>query len=228
MFGFEILSLGTMAILASSRPECIMPQRTRINVVPRTEKVKFDFNQSLAQIQSHETDTIDPHSFGGSSVMQGYMNGSIKVAPRVKLGTKTWPSLGAGCVWYDVIDVGLEIDPTIVIAKEVARDRCMKNAVVEHEMKHVNVDRAIVNEYAQTMGRKIFDALSERGFKSEVVRLSSMDAVVQRMQDTVFQVVDLEYRKMELDRLERQRAIDSREEYERVSNLCEGFKRPLQ
>ncbi len=225
MFGFDPLIIGSLAVLAGGAPSCEMPKGTEINVTPKTLKVKYDYTQSLENIQKVKSDTIDPHGFGGYSITQGYMRGGIKLAPQVKLKYITYERQGLACIWYDSIDVTLEIDPTIVIAREVHQDRCMHGAVLEHEMKHVKVDRKIVNKYASLMGKKLYEGLSERGFKSGLIRASGTQEVMKRMQETVYEIVKHEYRKLELERIDLQRAIDSKGEYDRVSAICPGFKK---
>ena len=126
------------------------------------------------------------------------------------------------CIWYDKIDLKIEISPEIVIAKEVAEDPCRYKVTKEHELKHVMVDRKIVNKYAKTMGQKLFDGLKSRGFMVGPVKAERAQAVAQRMQETVGQLIEWEYKKMEIERAEKQQAVDSLEEYERVGNACKG------
>lgn len=224
MLGIDVLGAGSMLILAAAQPlTCSMPAPTKINVIPVTKEVKKDTTQTLAQIQNVPMDTIDPHSFGGTTFTQGYMKGSIAMTPEVKLSYKEFPDYGAVCLWYESVTIKIEIDPTIVIAKEVAKDPCMGKAVLEHEMKHVKADRAIVNKYAKIIGQKVYDALKERGFQSDIMRVADAKAMAERMQQTVFQVTEHEYKKMDLERTDVQRAIDSRAEYDRVSALCPAF-----
>lgn len=227
MLGVDPLTIGSLMVLAAGGGglKCEMPKGTAINVTPKTLDVKYDYSQTLAQLQKHQTDTIDPHGFGGMSVTQGFMRGGIKLAPSVKLSYLTYEREGAACLWYDEINVVLEIDPTIVIAKEVYEDRCMHSAVRYHELKHVKVDRKIVNKYAKIMGQKLYEGLKSRGFKSGLIPVSSTEAVSKRMQETVYQIVEHEYRKMELERIDLQRAVDSKQEYDSVSAKCPDFRK---
>lgn len=225
MLPFDPVTVGSLMLLAAGGGlQCELPKGTAINVTPKTLDVRYDYSESLSQIQKVKSDTIDPHGFGGISITQGFMRGVIKMVPKIHMSYKSSQAQGIGCVWYDKIDVVIEIDPTIVIANEVYQDRCMHKAVREHELKHVKVDRQIVNKYAKIIGKKLYQELNNRGFISGIIPLSSMHNVKQRMQDTVYQVVKHEYRKMELERIDLQRAVDSKEEYERVSAKCPEFK----
>ncbi len=224
MLGIDFLTAGTLLIMANTQNElCKMPAPTQINVKPISKKLRYDTKQSLKQIQKVQTDTINPHGFGGVSYTQAYMNGQIKIVPNVEISDVENPDRGYACLWYTKININIEIDPEIVIAREVYRDRCMREAVIGHEKKHVKVDRKIVNKYARTMGNKIYEGLKERGFMAGPIRIEDKDAVVARMQRTVGQLLENEYKRMLLDRTEMQQAVDSRAEYERVDAMCPNF-----
>ena len=214
---------GSLLILAGAKPQCEMPKLTEINVRPFAQELKYDYSQGMDQLQGQASGTIDPYSFHGVTRTQGLMKGAITLKQEVKLDYQTFPRYGAACIWYDEINIDIEIDPTIVIAKEVYKDRCMYHAVLEHEMKHVNEDRRVVSEYAQIIAQKVYKALKERGFKSGIVKAEHAQEIATRMQTVVYQTVEHEYKKLELDRAERQRAIDNIQEYERVSAECPDY-----
>ncbi len=222
---FDPLSAAALLILAASPAKiCEVPKPAEIRVIPSSQEVAYDYSQTLADLQGTATDTIDPHSFNGISVTQGYMKGGIRLKPKVTYGNKYLPSYRAYCVWYDTITIELEIDPMIVIAKEVRDDLCMRKAVKEHELKHVMVDRKIVNKYAKSMGQAIYGELGQRGFAGGPVEAGMAQKLVDRMSKTVFQIVEHEYKKMDIERLEAQRAVDNLEEYQGVAAKCPDFR----
>lgn len=225
MFGFDPLTISSMLILAgSSKSLCTMTQPTKINVLPATAKVQFITNQSLAELQQHQTDTINPYGYDSKSYTQGFARGKISMRTEVKLDHEFLPRYGAACIWYDEITVKFDVDPDIFIAKEVYEDRCMRKAVVGHEMKHVNTDRKVVNKYAKRIGKKLYAELKNRGFIGGPFKAEDAQQIAERMQRTVIQIVELEQKRMELDRRDMQGAVDSLEEYERVDALCPDWK----
>ena len=221
---FDPLVASSLFVLASTDPICQMPKPTEINVKPSTQSVQVITNKTLAEMQMQQIDTINPHSFGGISVTQGYAEGKIKMQAEIRLGTQTVYGGQAGCVWYDSVNINFTIDPFIYIAEEVNKDRCMRKAVLEHEMKHVNVDKKIVNKYAQQVGRKVYDGLKTRGFIAGPVRAEDIQATAERMKATISQIVDLEMKRLEIDRADMQAQVDTKEEYDRVGALCPDFK----
>ena len=183
--------------------------------------MKFDFTQTLDEIQGSASGTINPYGFHRTTRTQGFMKGGILMSPKVALGGAVDQKTGNICLWYEAVDLRIEIDPEVVIAKEVHADPCTRKAVLDHEMKHVFADRQIVNKYAKLMGKRIYEALQQRGFVVGPIPASSQKDVAIRMQETVFQVVSKERRRMRIDREDLQSSIDSLEEYNRVSALCQ-------
>lgn len=221
---FDPVVMSSLLVLASGQEICTMPKPAEINVSPQTEKVKFVTGKSLAELQKQQIDTINPHSFNGISVTQGYAAGKISMEATVSLGFQSVLRNQGLCVWYDKINVKFHVEPEIYIAREVHNDRCMGKAVLDHEMKHVNVDKQIVNKYSQMIGQKIFDGLTQRGFKAGPIKPGDKDLVAQRMSDTVQQIIDVEMKRLELDRIDMQSAVDTKEEYDRVAAQCPEFE----
>ena len=237
MLGFDLLTAGTLLTLAAAQPQssalsaqenpCPLVKTTQINVKPATEDVHYDSSKTLAQLQGTHIDTINPYDFSGVTSLQGFMKGNIAIKQNIRIGRQFQPALGAYCLWYDTIGVDIQISPTIVIAKEVYNDPCLRPVTIEHELRHVNVDRQIVNKYAKIIGQKIYAALQERGFRAHPVPEEYVQSMNERMGTVVAQVIKLENDKMQLERLETQRAVDSWQEYERMSKLCPASRDKL-
>ena len=225
MFGIDPVTLSSLLILAGSNVSCPVHDPTEINIIPRTEKVKYDRSQTLKEIQQYSTDTVDPYGFHGTTITQGFMKGRIQLEHRIKFGQSINKGYGFACVWYKDITVKLHIDPTIVIAKELYKDKCMRKAILAHELKHVRVDREIVNKYARSMGNKLMKELKSRGFSAGPLQIDRAQGVSQKMQHVVDQILELEYDKMGIERRERQREVDSLEEYNSVDDKCPGFEK---
>ncbi|GJL84257.1 MAG: hypothetical protein DHS20C02_00320 [Micavibrio sp.] len=202
-----------------------MPAPAKINVIPKAEETKYDYSQTMAELQQYSIDTIDPYGFHGVSATQGFMRGGVKMLPQVKLGHKFFPKYGnAACIWYESIDITITLDPTIVLAKEIYKDKCMRKAVGDHEREHVKIDRMMANKYSKIMGRKVYDALAERGFIAGPVSPDQAQGMADRMQKVVQQIVAHEFKKMDLERIEKQRDFDNLGEYESVSAQCPKFE----
>jgi hypothetical protein len=226
MIGIDPLVMTSLLVLASGGKTLACPDHepTQINVQPVTEEVQYDYSQGLKALQGYSMDTVDPYSFHGQTVTQGFMKGGVSLEQKLEFGQALMKRYGAACVWYDTITVKIKIDPTIVIASELYKDPCMKKAVIGHELKHVRVDREIVNKYARVMGKKLFSELKSRGFEAGPFPAEDMEGIMSKMQRVVKQILEFEVQKMSIERTEKQRDVDSLDEYNRVDELCPAFK----
>lgn len=230
-----MLRLGLITLLSfliatqarAAEPRCSLPAPTKIDIDVRSEKLKYDVSRPMAALQGIDTNTIDPYgTHNGTSVTQGYMEGGVNVASSASVGTLVYPGKRVGCVWFDTVEVTLTVDPTIVLAKEVNADKCMRSAVLAHEKKHVNVDRRVLNLYAEKLGKNLHAALEKQGFIIGPIPESTIENTAKAMQRHVFKIVEREREKMDAERMKRQQAVDTKEEYDKVSALCPDFKAP--
>lgn len=224
MFGIDPVTAGTLLILAAGGGVCDMAPRTKINVTPTTQSVNFVTDIPLAEMQKTKTDTINPHSFNGVSITQGYAKGEISMRTRVSMGGEKIHGSPAACLWYKEITIDFEMDPNVYIAKEVHRDPCMRRAVTDHEMKHVNTDKLLINKFSHHIAQTMYRELKDRGFVAGPVRLEDVEDIADRMKQTVLQIVKREQKRFELDRMDMQGKVDSKEEYDRVAAQCPNFR----
>lgn len=217
-----------LALLTMPAMACELPRAVKINIVPVTEEVEFDYSQTLADIQGQAAGAHNPFGFHTPTYTQGFMLGDIMMEPSVKLGGYTQPSKGTSCLWFDTININVKIDPKIVMAKEVYEDECTRKSIYKHEMKHVKADRAMVNEFSHILGDKIYKELKSKGLVAGPFPSSEKDIVTKKMQDTVFALVKDEYKWMAEERGRAQASIDNIEEYERVSAECPVAQKRLE
>jgi hypothetical protein len=223
MIVFDPIILGSLLVLASSNPSCDMPKPTEIDVLPVSSSVKYDYSKRLKDIQNQAMTTSNPYGDEAKSYTQGFMKGLIKIEPEVSLGYMRYTRSGLACIWYDKINIEISVKPTIVIGREIYKDKCMKSAVITHEKKHVNADRKIVNKYSKIMGREVYKAIKSKGFKSSIIKSSEIKNVRDEMNQIVFNVVNSVHKNMEKERVRVQQAIDTREEYKYVASKCPNF-----
>lgn len=224
---FDPLILPSLVILASTKKEpCTPAKAPKINVIPKTDGVEYDYRQALSNIQSVQMSTPDPYGVHSASITQGFMQGQITAEQEITFDYHKIRGQDH-CLYYNEINVKIEIDPKIVIAREIKRDRCMFPAVLDHEMKHVNADRAVVNRAARNMGNRIYKTIKDNGM-TRIVQHDNAEKTMQDMANLVLEVIEDEYNAMQLDRHDVQSGIDTREEYDRVAALCPEFNKSKQ
>ncbi len=220
---FEPLTASALLILAGASPECKLDKPTQIHVTPITKKTEYNYSRSLKDIQSVELTSPDPYGVHSLSITQGFMEGQIRMERTVALDYNLVNRGKEACIWYKDINVTIEITPTITIAREIKRDKCMFAAVLEHEKKHVYTDRQVVNDAAIAVAQRVYDKIKQDGFVYGPVKQKEAQPLATKLQQEIMKITEEEYMKMALDRNQRQQLIDSREEYDRVSALCPDF-----
>ncbi len=229
---FIAIIFGGMSVFISAHAQkggqpCTSPTPTKINVIPQTKEVEYDYSLNLAQLQREQSDTVNPFGFRQKTQTRGLMRGTIRLEnPDIKFGLRNVGAKGEHvCAWFEKVDIKLMINPVIVIAKEVAADSCMHKVVKTHELEHVNIDRQIVNKYSRIMGNEVNKALKQRGYAGGPVLAGKELELVNSMGEIVSGILAHQQKKMNRERVERQQALDSLDEYESISRQCPEFNR---
>jgi len=208
-------------LTSSGQPPVTCPSKEAgtVNIIWSSDAVKYDFTQSQAQLDRKEIDTENPYDRSVKTHVGGLMNGGISIKSSVEVATMTYPRSQVTCQWIAKIDLTIAIDPTIYIAKEHKKGSCKHQAILEHEMKHVYVDREVVKEYAPRIKRHLEQAILKVGIvgpKPERRAAEFHKKILDYMEARLKETTDHMYQ----DRRQRQQAVDSLEEYQRVSRLC--------
>ena len=132
------------------------------------------------------------------------------------------PNTGLYCLWYRKIDLQITLQPKIYVAKEFTQDGC-REAILEHEQKHVVVDRLLINKYAKKVGLELSQTISHIGAEGP---FQLRDALITRrkMIGAVKKIVQEEQEEHVKELNKRQNEIDSLEEYQAVSAHCQDVR----
>lgn len=223
MFGLDFIFAGGLMILTGGMAApvtCPAKEAGKVNIIWSSDAVKYDFSHSQAQLDRMEIDTENPYDRSVKTHVGGLMSGGINVRSSIQVATLTYPRSRVVCQWIDKIDVTVAIDPTIYIAREHEKGSCKHRTILDHEMKHVYVDREIVKQYAPVIKDYLEQSILKVGIvgpKPERRAKEFHKKIVDYMDARLEDVTDRLY----ADRRDRQQAVDSLEEYKRVSELCQ-------
>jgi hypothetical protein len=199
--------------------ECPDDINTRVSVTPNTKEIKTDFTRSKHDLDYMSPDRHNPYGRYSLTDVGGLMEGTIRIETDASFMLETNQKTGDTCAWFEAVNVSINIDPTIFVAREYPEGSCLHEAIYWHEIKHVNTDRKIVNKYLPRFERAINDYLYHDGIQGPV-----SERFADRLQeDMMTELTDKIYKvsqAMEAERHERQKALDSREEYDRVMGEC--------
>jgi hypothetical protein len=219
---FLLGPVAALTLASAQSVTCTVPKLPRIDVRPTSDNLEYNFTESTGQLSKKPLDTVNPYGPNVKTAVGGLTSGKMQMIQKVVFNTETYPSQGISCVWYDTITVRIHIDPTIYIASEFPKGSCRHAAVMQHEMKHVKVDRMIVNDYSKRIGNALLAMIRREGQGLGPIRASDAKQAQNVLQHRIRTVVDAHSRQLEADRRYRQQQIDTLQEYERVSKLCPG------
>ena len=222
MPGLEVVAVaGYLTLAAGKNPalQCVVPKAPVINVTPVTKEIEYDFTKSSDELGMMHNDTVNPYAAGADTTTGGLRHDAPQVSMAVKIGYKQH-STGPVCFWYDSVAIDIQLQPKIYIASDQAEDKKCRDAIIEHEKKHVVVDRQVINKYAQDIGKAVQEAINIAGgigpYNPD--RIEDTQAMM-----TEHVKIALESRQLALaqEMRQRQSEVDSYEEYERVSAICQ-------
>lgn len=198
---------------------CRKASAPKINIMMSSKQVQYDLSRSKRDLKGFNIDTKSPYDANAHTEVGGLMNGEISVNSQVSFGYLQDTNSGEACYWYDTIEVKMHIDPTIFIAKENPQGSCEYNAILEHEMKHIKIDRAILKKYKARIENDLYKIASKVGTIGPI-SLSISGRTQNKMMKIIEKAVSNQTERMYAERRKLQQSVDSLEEYERVANKC--------
>lgn len=197
---------------------CRTEKAPRLDIKPATARIKYDHTKTKSQLNGFEVDTVNPYGTKVHTDVGGLMKGGIETGYDITMGSIR-TSDNRSCAWYDSITVDINITPTIFIARDYKKGSCMYNAVLEHENKHIAVDRKLVNTYAQQISKALQAELARQTVYGPVATAEEK-ALQDQMYARIAGIMKKQMAILNTERLKRQQQVDSLEEYNRVNALC--------
>jgi len=223
LIGLDYLFAGYFH-LASGQIECQLRKAPQIHVAASDASVRYDHSKTQAELDNFENDTISPYGAEIRSHVGGLMAGEVSVTQSIRVMQENWQNLNQGCLYVDKIDVKIHIKPTIYIAREYDKAGCMYRAIMEHEKKHIMVDRMIVNKYTHIIVKGLNEAIKKIGYAQGPFPINQLEARQKGVQQYAQAVLRQYSEQMSEERQRLQQNVDTLEEYERVQAQCRGKK----
>lgn len=215
----SLLILGASEVSAAEI-KCDAGETPRIVSVPSKSDIKYDFSKTKADLREFDVDTISPYAVGTKTHVGGLMSGEISLENQIAFVHQTYERAGQACLYINEIKVTFHVDPTIYVAKEFKPGTCEHKAVLDHEKKHILVDRMMVNKYNERISKTLTYAINKYGYSFGPFPMEQLEPAQKKMQDYIEGIIREESERMNKERRARQQDVDTLEEYERVSSLC--------
>ncbi len=211
---------GTLLTTPVASPvTCTINQAAIINIRPQTKEIQYDLEKTSIELGQLQSNTISPYGLNVDQTTGGLRHDQPIIKTVLKYNVVEDPRTQTICMSYHTINVDIQLQPKIYIAKEFNKGRCARE-VIKHEKKHVTVDRKVINKYSKAMGKAIEKAVNEAGVVGPFP--ASRSAEMQQMMgshiENALSSIKL-YMTNEMNNLQQQ--VDSLEEYESVNQYCE-------
>ena len=219
---FSALCLAALSIFlwANASYACVaeMP-RPEINISTKEVPIRFDVSRTVNELNKFEIDTVSPYPSHYHTHIGGVMNGRIELLHNIRYGR--YESGNERCTAIESVDIELSIKPTIFIAKDYQDQPCWFKQIFEHEAKHVDVDRKIMHEYAERISDGINLAIMiKQDYVTGWAAQKNLKTLERDLGEGVENSLTVLFNQMLQERDERQQAVDTIEEYQRIASAC--------
>ncbi len=216
--GLDLLTAAGLFILTSESMTCTVPHAPRIMVTPSSAPIQYEFSLSSEELDRFQSNTVNPYAPGTDVTTGGLRHDRPQIKTEVQWGTMHDPLRDTMCFWYQSITVNIDLSPKIYVAKENDNKTC-RAAILEHELKHVDVDREVINEYARTIGLAVKQAVDGVGAIGPYNRHEA-EGIQKKLVEHIKAAVDSQKFLLYQEMARRQGQVDTLEEYERVNQIC--------
>lgn len=221
MIGLDYLMAGHL-LLADYKVRCAMKAAPEITVSASGLDTVIDNSRTIQQLNAFKPmiGTKSPYGQNSQTHIEGLMHGGIGVGGDYMFSNETYPALNKVCMYVAKVNVKISIDPKIFIAKEYAPGTCHYNAVLEHEQKHVAVDKRLVNKYTNIIVKAVNNTLKQVGYSHGPYDASQLPALQKQISAIIESVIKQFSENMNKERQVLQQEVDTLKEYGRVDALC--------
>jgi len=217
--GFTLLLLAGLPLfacdagfsnpLASFEARCAELPPTRFEIITEPVTYREDASQSIDQLTVRSGRTPASHLTFGLTVANFGHRTEIQIrSVEDRANGRACGTLG--------VRVRLSMQPmTVYTAEELGISRCARTATHEHEMQHVAVFKEVLEESARSVAADIGGRIG-----TGVQRASSQADLERRLNEEVNRYLSQFIGRWQQVLNERQDAVDSPQEYARVSGAC--------
>jgi len=220
LIGLDYL-LATHLYAAASNIECRAPVTPPIVVEVTEEEISYDFNKSEEDLG--EFRKKDAYSVYGDAPIttRGLAKQEIKFAASLGYGSLKFTKMNVTCILINAIDLKLTVNPVIYISKNIPKGSCLHDAVMEHELEHVEIFRRISKKYTKLMQVELDKTFAPWGYAFGPFTSSLAPVEQKKIETKVSDIAKKFIDKMSIENARAQAKHDSLEEYESVNHKCD-------
>lgn len=222
MIQYLLLMAGLMLApsAAHAASACKPGPQPVFNITTSVAEPRFDYKLSQKAMENFKGNAELPAGAIYDLTVNAMSTGRIQIKNSLKYITQTMSDKQV-CIQVSQANIDIHIDPVIYIATELRNDACEYKEYLLHELKHVEEDKRLIDDYKAIIERNMafaFPNVADYGVGPVPASLSK-DAR-KKLEENVIGTLDATIGSMLRERVARQRAIDSTGEYMRLSLAC--------
>ena len=215
---FTHLPLSTGYVLVSLF-SCDPKAEPAITLQFENHRPHISNTRSSAYLLRLQKDSVSPNYGGEFPMLDGLTRGAFQFSYNQNFTSKEQPQLHKACVRTSAVHIVITYKPTIYISSKAVPGSCRYTATLKHEMRHVNTDINTINEFIPRIKALAADAITPAR-NPRPIEESKVDAAEDDMSEKLSQALQEATDALQKTRASRQRLVDSRKEYERLSKAC--------
>ncbi len=215
---FAHLPLSTAYVLASFF-SCDPATPPSVTVQFQNTPLKISNTRPSAYLMDLKKDSSSPNYGGEFPKLDGLTSGTFQFKYDLDFTDTEQLMLHKACVRTKSAHIVITYMPTIYISSNAQPSTCRYNVTFEHEMRHVNTDINTINEFISYIQTHAAVAISPEHSLQPILETqieSAHDRVSNKLSQALTDATDV----LQQTRTYRQRQIDTRQEYERLSKAC--------
>lgn len=191
-----------------------------INIEITDSQPRFDYSMTQRKMAEYAASAQLPAADVYDLTVNAMSTGSMRIDQQVKLTGRKLADQQV-CVYVSEVALHIHIDPVIYIARELHDEGCEFKEYYLHEMKHVEEDRQLLEDYKTIISRNMAFAFPDPAdYKIGPVPAVMADHYIQSLRENIEGALSATFDSMMRERRERQRALDSAGEYLRLARVC--------
>jgi hypothetical protein len=198
-------------------------QNAEISVQLEIPDPKLNTSLSFAQMTRKFDRHHDRQTSGGQDLALGLTEAKWQAQSQIGFSEVAKGLAGESCLMPGKVNVVVHLKQTIYMGKTAAKSKCQMEALMDHEMKHVAVNKGLTEKYVPKLEKLVREGLmafsQQQG--SDLYETSESAEKKEQMQDYIMRPVNRAMENMQEIANGLHEKIDTTEEYERIGRLCE-------
>ena len=179
---------------------------------------RISHTRSSASLMKLKKNSASP-SYEEFPILEGVTSSQIQVKYDVNFTDREDMQARQACISISSVHITITYKPVIYINSNIRKGSCRYKETLKHEMKHVRTDIDTINEFTPDIRDAAADALRYTQ-TTEPIDTDHADDIHDDISEKLSEAIDEENADLQKTRKKRQRQIDSRAEYERLSKAC--------